>query len=61
MLKLPGIELPIGILLGALIPGFVEIIAYGEYPEFWRVAVCLAAATGGLVLVRPEQWIQWGL
>lgn len=61
MSKLPGIELPIGILLGALIPGFVEIIAYGEYPELWRVAVCLALATGGLVLVRPEKWIKWGL
>jgi hypothetical protein len=59
-LKLPGIELPIGILLGALIPGFVEIIAYGEYPALWRVAVCLALATGGLVLVCPEKWIKWG-
>ena len=59
--KLPAIELPIGVLLGALIPGFIEIIAYGEYPGRWSVAVCLALATSGLVLVRPEKWIKWGL
>ena len=60
-MKLPGFELPIGFLLGALIPGFVEIFAYGEYPKIWRVAVCLALATGGLVLFRPENWIKCGL
>lgn len=60
-LKLPGIELPIGILVGALIPGFIEIFAHGEYPEYWSVAVCLAFASGGLVIVRPEKWIKWGL
>jgi hypothetical protein len=60
-LKLPGIELPIGLLLGALIPGLIEIIAHGEYPERWKIAVCLALATGGLALVRPEKWIKWGI
>jgi hypothetical protein len=60
-LKPPGMELPIGILLGALIPGFIEIIAHGEYPERWTIAVCLALATGGLALARPEKWIKWGL
>ncbi len=60
-LKLPGIELPIGLLLGALIPGFIEIIAHGEYPELWKIAVCLALAAGGLALVRPAKWIKWGI
>ena len=60
-LKLPGIELPIGLLLGALIPGFIEIIAHGEYPELWKITVCLALAAGGLALVRPAKWIKWGI